>query len=119
VYLALILLTKPLEKVFDKIMPSVFSKLLAPSIVAFLASLPIMLDNFSSVSLFTFAFNIFIIPIISVVYSALFILSIISLIVKWLSFLLIIVDLLLGALIFIVSKMNTAIFMLSGIKFSL
>ena len=119
VYLSLILLARPFERTLNKILPTFLSKVLAPSIVAYLSSLPIMLDNFSSVSLFAYLFNVFIIPIISVAYFILFPFTVFALIFEFLQIILIVPDVILGALIFVVSKMDTGIFMLTGITFSL
>ena len=119
IYSSLILLVKPFEKLLDKIMPKSFSKILSPAIIAFLSSLPIIIDNFESASLFTCMFNIVIIPLVSVVYSFLFIISVFALLINWLGILLIVPDLILGALIFVISKMETTLFMLGGFVFSL
>lgn len=68
VYLGLILLSNPLEKFLSKFIYSKISKLLSPCIVAQAVSFPILIYYFGYSSLFSFIFNLIIIPYVAIIY---------------------------------------------------
>ncbi len=76
VYLGLILLATPLSKYLSNYLPKTLSKLLSASVVAELVATPILLDLFGSFSIFSFLFNMALIPFISFLYPLIFLSSI-------------------------------------------
>ncbi|MBE5743443.1 MAG: ComEC/Rec2 family competence protein [Clostridiales bacterium] len=76
VYLGLILLATPLSRFLSKYLPKTISKLLSSSIIAQVVSMPILLEYFGYSSIFSFLFNMALIPFISFLYPFIFISSI-------------------------------------------
>lgn len=117
VYLGLILLSSPFEKMLSKVFPEKISKVLSPCIVAELVSIPILIDFFGKCSVFGFLFNAFIIPIVSVLYP-LIVLSVLLLCVFQVGVFAVLPNLAFGLIDFSLSKITTDIFILSNFKFS-
>ncbi len=67
-YGGIVFVTPSVNKLFSKILPEKFAKVLSSYLVAFLITLPIVLDYFDGVSLFASIFNFFIVPLIAIIY---------------------------------------------------
>ena len=116
VYLGLLLLASPLSNFLSKYLPKILSKLMATSLVASLISTPILVDVFGYASIFSFMFNMVLIPFISLLYPFILFCSILLAIfnVPAFSFLSIftfnLIDFLLG-------KANLDLFLINGVTF--
>ncbi len=117
VYSGLVLLTPSVTKTLSKFIDIRLSKVFAPCLVAQMVSFPILLDFFGYASLFSFIFNLFIIPFISFVYPFILASSILLLAFPSVWAFSVIPNLLFLILEFILSFVNTSIFLVKGIKF--
>lgn len=118
VYAGLILLTKPLALALEKVVFKSVANVLSPCIIAQLASIPILIDLFGYASIFSFIFNLIIIPLVAFFFPLLLI-SALLLITFPTGFVFgVIPHLFFTAVEYLLSFVNTEIFMISGIKFS-
>ncbi len=118
VYAGLILLTKPLEKALEKVLFKKVAEVLSPCLVAQVVSFPLLIDFFGYASPFSFIFNLLIIPLIGFFFPFLLFFTILLLIFPTGWIFGVIPQLFFTALEYLLSFINTEIFMIEGVKFS-
>ncbi len=118
VYSGLVFLTKPISKFLSTFCFQKMSDFLAPYLSAFLASLPLLIDGFGYASLFSTLFNILLVPVFSFIYICVFFISFISLILPYYKVLAIPLNLIMEAVMAVLSYINANIFLLEGFRFS-
>ncbi len=101
----IIILTPTLEKLFKKL-PEKLRTALSVSFSAFLAGIPICIYYFGYLSFVSILLNIILIPIVSIIFTALFILSVIGGIFSISEYLLIPIDYAIRLIIYLMNKVN-------------
>lgn len=119
VYLGLILLVKPIEKLLSKLFYEKVATIVSASITAEIVSFPILLHFFGYASPFSFIFNLIIIPVIAVVFPMLFICAFLLSIFPSASIFTIIPNLFFIALNHVISLADTSLFLVKGVQVSL
>ncbi|MBO5713694.1 MAG: ComEC/Rec2 family competence protein, partial [Clostridia bacterium] len=79
-YMGIILFTKPFSRLLSKVLSVRASEFISPYVVAYLSTLPVIVDCFGYLAPFAILFNVLVIPIIGIVYVACFIVSILLMI---------------------------------------
>ncbi len=118
VYAGLILLTKPFAKVLEKVLFKRVAEVLSPCLVAQAVSFPLLIDFFGYASLFSFIFNLVIIPLIGFFFPLLLAFTVLLLIFPTGWIFGVILRLFFTAIEFGLSFINTEIFMIESIRFS-
>ena len=117
VYFSLVFLTKPIYKFLSTFCFDKFAKFLAPYLSAYLASLPLSIDFFGFVSIFSMLFNILFVPILGIVYILVFILSIAILILPFYGVFAIVPNLILSLIVNFITFIETNLFLIGGFTF--
>lgn len=117
VYLGLILLAKPFANYMCRFLPKFLANILSPCIIAQVVSIPILIDAFGYVSLFSFLFNMLLLPIISIVYPFI-LLSGVLVIFEDAFIFAIVPNITFTFLNWVLSFANTKLFLIGGIFFS-
>jgi competence protein ComEC len=118
VYIGLILLTKPLTNCLSKILPASISNVLSPCLVAQVVSFPLLVDFFGYASLFSFLFNLVIIPFIAFIFPFLLAFYILLALFPTGWIFGVIPNLTFTIIGYVLSFVNTEAFLISGVKFS-
>lgn len=118
VYIGLILFTNPFSKFLSRFANKKLAYIIAPCIIAEVVSTPILLDVFGYASVFSFLFNMLIVPIITIAYPFILLSSILLLIFPTVWAFSIISNLTFTIIEFVLSKANTSLFLITKLKFS-
>ena len=106
--IGIVTLSPMLVKLFNKFMPKAIASYIAVSFSAQIAILPFLASFGSTYNLLSFIINLFVVPLFAIMYPYLFFISFLSLILPFLSVLLVPVDWLLSACYFIASIFSTS-----------
>ena len=117
VYSAIVFLTKPTSEFLSKILFKKVADYLAPYSVAFLASIPLLVDSFGYVSAFSMLFNMLLVPLLGTTYVLIIISILISFITKYYAILILVPNTILYLIKFILGFINVNIFLLEGFIF--
>ena len=118
VYAGLILLTKPLALALEKVVFKGVANVLSPCLIAQIVSIPILVDCFGYASIFSFIFNLAIIPLVAFFFPFLLVSALLLLTFPTGYIFGFIPELFFTGIEFLLSFINTEIFMISGVKFS-
>ncbi len=117
VYFAIVFFNKPCEKLLSKIFFNKLASIISPCIVAYIASLPLLIDNFGSVSLFSMLFNMVFVPILGFNYILVFILALAICILPFYVIFSYIPNIIFAITSYAISLLNVNMFMLNNIAF--
>ncbi len=118
VYSAIVFLSKPIYKILSTFCFDRVAKFLAPYLSAYFASLPLVVDAFGYVSIFSSLFNILFVPILSIVYVFVFIVAVSSLFFPHFQIIAVVPNIVLELLTGIIRLISTETFLLTGFCFS-
>lgn len=119
VYLGLILLSRPISELLGKVINEKLAILISSSISAQIVSFPILLHFFGYASLFSFVFNLFIIPLIAFFFPIFIVCAVMLVIFPTASVFTVIPNLFFLALNYLLSLADTSIFMVRGLQVTL
>lgn len=117
VYSGLILLTNPLTCALSKILPEKVALYISPYFSASIASFPLLLDTFGYVSIFSFLFNMLIVPLVGFFYVFSLLGGILVLIFPTAWIFSVVPNLLFTGIKTLLFSINTSIFMIEGVSF--
>lgn len=118
VVLGIILLSSKISKLF-KFLPNKLSSSLGAVLSAQIAGFPILLDVFGSVTSISIIMNLLLLPLVSIIFVALFLLTIISLVIGYYSYILFPVNIILKAINGLIKLIDYRFFIISGFSFGI